>query len=134
MWFGAEVVLVGILLVVGAHTFAYYDLDLIVVAGSHVYRAVIVYHLEISAGRKCLAQFVVVIESFAEEVEVAIVNIKFVAEGMPIHPVRLRGNQPGRDDENHQENSTHAYARRAHAFALCLLVLDQLDDAPNNQQ
>src|SRR5439155_24233968 len=98
----------------------------------HVYRAVIIYHLEISAGRKCLAQFVVVIESFAEEVEVAIVNIKFVAEGMPIHPVRLRGIQPGRDDENHQKNPTHAYAMRAYAFAMCLLVYDQLDDDSNN--
>ncbi len=130
------VVFVGVALVFRAHALADGDGDFVIVGGADADRAVIVIDAQAgSGGRDVLFEVVVEVEGFAKDVvEVAVVDVHVVAELAPVEARGLGGDESADDDEDDQENSAGADAASGHAVALGLLVLDQLDDAPEDQQ
>ena len=132
--FGAGVVFIGILLPVGANSLADYNLDLVVVRDVHIDRAVIVHHAEAAARWKRLCQLVVIVVRVSEQRKVAVVDVDLIADGLPVHACGLRSDQPGHDQDNQQEHASGTDPGRPRAFALGLLIVEQLDDAPDDEQ
>ena len=132
---GLGIELVGSGLVIGADALAHRDSDLIVVGGVDADRAMIIHDLKAGPGGEVLLEMVVEVEGIAEDVvDVFVVDAHVVANLAPVESVGLGGHQAADHDDDNQQNAARADAARGGAFTLGLLILDQLDHAPEDQQ
>ena len=133
---GFRVVLVGVTLALGADALADSDGNFVVVGEADADRAVIVVDAQAGNGwRQILFEVVVEVEGLAEDViQVVVVDVHVVADLAPVETRGLGGHESEDDDEDDEKDSSGADAARGHAIALRLLILDQLDHAPQDQQ
>src|SRR5258706_2190194 len=133
---GLRVVLVGITLTFRADALADRDDDLFFVREADPDGAVFVIDTEAGrGGRQILFKVVVEVVSLTEDViKIAVFKVHIVAEFAPVETRGLGGDETAHDDEDHEKNSASADAARGNAIALGLLIFDQLDHAPKNQQ
>src|SRR5258708_13807568 len=132
---GLLVVLVSVVLIVSANALTNDYGDLVVVRGVHAHRTVIVDYFKTGAGREVLLQMVVEIEGLAENViEIVIVNVDLVANARPVEACRLGRDQSGHNNDYDQKYSGSANPWSRGSLPLRLLVLDQLDHAPQDQE
>ncbi len=88
-----------------------------------------------NGGRDFLFEVIVEVEGLTEDVvEVIIVDVDVVAEFVPVDARGLGGHESAKNDDDDQKNSTGTDAARGHAVALGLLILDEFDDAPEDQE
>src|SRR5579862_714613 len=136
LWFGLLVVFIGVILAFGAHALANYHGDLLVISDADVHRAVIVIDAKAgNRGRYGLFEMVVEIVGLAKNVvEVAAIDAHVVADLTPVKSRGLGGNESADDNDDDQKNPAGSDAARRQSIALGLLVLDQLEHSPQNQQ
>src|SRR5262249_40629893 len=101
----------------------------------HAHGAMIVDNFEARVPWEVLLQMIVVVERIAKHVvEITVVDIDFIAQPAPVHAFELICDQAENDDHNDKQNSTSADPRGARALVARLLMLDDLDHAPQDQQ
>src|SRR5208283_3922717 len=82
-----------------------------------------------------LFEVVIEVMGFAEDViEIAVVDVHVVADLAPVKARGLRRHEPAKDDDDDQKNPSGADTARWHPIPLGLLVFNQLQDPPQNQQ
>src|SRR5579863_4081712 len=78
---------------------------------------------------------VIEVKAFVKNVvEVAVIDVHVVAQFVPVEARGLGGHESTHDDGDDKKHSSGTDAADGHAFALGLLVLDELDDAPEYEQ
>src|SRR3974390_1968971 len=132
---GFTVVLVSVGLIVSANPLANHDSDLVVIGCGHSDRAACIDHLQACSGWEGLLQVIVEVITLTEDaVEIAVVKIELIVQPGPVHAFELAGDEAEDDDHDDQEDTAGADSSGASAFALGALVLNQLDDAPEDQE
>jgi hypothetical protein len=129
------VVLVGVVLVLRADPLANDHRDLVVFRRMDTHGTASVDNLQAGSRRKILLDVVVEVVVLPKDVrEVAVIKIDLIADSRPVHALDLSRHQTRHHDHDDQENSSGADSAGANALALRLLVLDQLDQSPQDQQ
>src|SRR6476646_2876382 len=132
--FGTGIDPVGLILVVCVYALVRRHADLLVVRDGQVYGAVLIYDAQAGAGGEILLHLVVVREGVAEKLKVIIAQIDVVAERIQIQAGCRCGRHAEDNQKYQQQNATGSDSCRAHAFLLSLLVFEQLDHAPKNDE
>ena len=99
--------------------------------------SVIVVHAQAgSGGRYLLFEVVVEVEVLTKKVipVAGLLNAHVVAELVPVEAGDMGGDESEEDDGNDEKDSAGADAASGHAVALGLLILDEFDDAPEDQK
>src|ERR1700730_19151164 len=132
---GLAVEFVGIALIARADALVDDHRDLVVVRSMDADRAMIIHYLEAGAGREVALEMVFEVIGFPKQIlKILVVDSHVVANLAPVKTRRLSCDQPEENDDDDQKNSSGANAARACAFTQGRLILDQLDDAPEDQK
>src|SRR6202047_361621 len=132
---GLAVEFVGVALIASADALVDDYRNLVVVRSMHADRAMIIKHLEAGAGGEVALEMAVEVIGFPKQIlKILVVDSHVVANLAPVKTRRLSCDQPEENDDDDQKNSSSANAGRAGAFTLGCLILDQLDDAPEDQK
>src|SRR5258708_35561382 len=132
---GLAVEFVGIALIASAYALVDDHRNPVVVRSMDTDRAMIINYLEAGTGREVALQMVVEAIGFPKQIlKILVVDSHVVANLAPVKTRRLSCDQPEENDDDDQKNSFGTNTGRAGAFAQGRLILDQLDDAPEDQK
>ena len=131
---GGGIIFVRVSLAVGIDPLVRGHVNLVIVRSGQVHRSAIAVDAQAAARRKVLLELVFVTVVVPEQGDILVSQIDVVANLIPVKARSLGGRHSEHDQENQQQHSAGSDARGACSFSLRLLVLDQLDHAPENDQ
>src|SRR5260370_13692454 len=132
---GLAVEFVGIALIASADALVDDHRNLVVVRSMDADRAMIIKDLEAGTGGEVAIEMVVEAIGFPKQIlKILVVDSHVVANLAPVKMRRLSCDQAEENDDDDQKNSCGANAGRACTFTQGRLILDQLDDAPEDQK